>query len=845
MSTTNIQSEQLSLNGLFEKYHIIRIPIIQRDYAQGRVQETQVRKSFLDQLKSVLSDTSAHLDLDFVYGDELSNDEHKGKCFIPLDGQQRLTTLFLLHYYLSRRDEASRSDFRNRFGKQKQDTQLVESRFRYETRFSSTAFLNALFQHEFMLDDLVTVGTRLGATPITDVNVLSQTMMNFGWFVDSWTRDPTVDSMLRMLDAIHVCFKDISGDLYGRLISEKDPAITFHLLPMQGNGLDEDLYIKMNARGLPLTAFEKIKARIIQRLGDVTEMRPLSRTQSEKEKNVPLKAYFSFMADTRWAQFFWPYHDEKKVELTIGAAKVSHTIKEIDSRILNFIAAVTINYQAVKWGSDKLNLKLMDNPSSMNWNSLEKMDDDFFIHLTDAFDAFLPFNSDSGIKPHSTLYIDIADLFKKFVTGTMSDRQYGERIQFYAFYRFGILHKKEDVHPDEFFNCCRVVRNLVQNTRFDSEEDFCKAIRSIDVLLNQSRSTGILNYLAGNENLPDAGLDRRQLKEERIKAQLLLRGWQAEIFNAEANPYLEGQIISILNLSGIEALYDENSNTLEDIPNAIKSKFTRFTNLFSKIFVKDGLAEDLDKDQLFRRALLACGDYTLTGYSNQSFIQNLHRDVGWKRYLRWTADGKRETEDKLEPLRKLLDCDFINLKARLRQCIENRPAKDLDDWIGMLVQYPEIWAIAHWNEHSSGKFIRFMGDPLRIYLLCLRKLSGKHYELRSLYKYCLLKETLDIPSNFKIEACVVSGDECEPYFRLYNDALQYCVYYSYDKERPWRIELWCLDDKTVLTPEMVKWAEDHKFERQGDGPQLYMERLVSDGELKDLLQEWINAAPVE
>ena len=255
MSTTNIQSEQLSLNGLLEKYHIIRIPIIQRDYAQGRIQETQVRKSFLNQLKAVLSDTSAHLDLDFVYGNG-----QPGNHFIPLDGQQRLTTLFLLHYYLSRRDEASRSDFRSRFGEQKSNT--VESRFQYETRFSSTAFLNALFQREFTLDELVTVGTRLGTTQITEDNVFSQTMMNFGWFVDSWAQDPTVDSMLRMLDAIHVCFKDLPGNLYGRLISENDPAITFHLLPMQGNGLDEDLYIKMNARGLPLTAFEKAVDRL-------------------------------------------------------------------------------------------------------------------------------------------------------------------------------------------------------------------------------------------------------------------------------------------------------------------------------------------------------------------------------------------------------------------------------------------------------------------------------------------------------------------------------------------------------------------------------------------------------
>lgn len=224
MSTTNIQSEQLSLNGLLEKYHIIRIPIIQRDYAQGRIQETQVRKSFLNQLKAVLSDTSAHLDLDFVYGNG-----QPGNHFIPLDGQQRLTTLFLLHYYLSRRDEASRSDFRSRFGEQKSNT--VESRFQYETRFSSTAFLNALFQREFTLDELVTVGTRLGTTQITEDNVFSQTMMNFGWFVDSWAQDPTVDSMLRMLDAIHVCFKDLPGNLYGRLISEMIRPLRFICFP--------------------------------------------------------------------------------------------------------------------------------------------------------------------------------------------------------------------------------------------------------------------------------------------------------------------------------------------------------------------------------------------------------------------------------------------------------------------------------------------------------------------------------------------------------------------------------------------------------------------------------------
>lgn len=836
MSTTNIQSEQLSLNGLFKKYHIVRIPIIQRDYAQGRIQETQVRKSFLDQLKSVLSDTSAHLDLDFVYGDELSNDEHKGKCFIPLDGQQRLTTLFLLHYYLSRRDEASRSDFRHRFGEQKQDTQRVESRFRYETRFSSTTFLDALFQDKFTLDDLVTVGTRLGTTPITEANVFSQTMMNFGWFVDSWTQDPTVDSMLRMLDAIHVCFKDISGDLYGRLISEKDPAITFHLLPMQGNGLDEDLYIKMNARGLPLTGFEKIKARIIQRLGDVTETRLLSRTQSEKEKMVPLKEYFSFMADTRWAQLFWPYHDEKKVEITIGQKKESHTIKEIDSRILNFIAAVTVNYQAVNWESDQLNQALMDKPGSMNWGSLENLDDDFFIRLADAFDAVMILLDASN----QQLPSDFKELFKTFVTGTKSDRQYGRRIQFYAFYRFGILHK-DNLDPDELFDCCRVVRNLVQNTRFDSEEDFCKAIRSIDSLLNQSRSIGILNYLAENKDLPEAGLDRRQLKEERMKAQLLLLPeWKDEILNAEENLYLEGQIISILSLSGIEAQYDEKGNTLGNITEEQKAKFKRFTGLFSEIFNEGGLADEMEKDQIFRRALLACGDYSMYGEtrgvkSNKSLI----RKRGWKHYLQKTS------EESFAPLRKLLDCAFSDLKEHLQGVVKSRAVNDLYDCGGMLVKYPEIWKDAGWNDGDSNMFIRVTDK--NIYLLQKGNMHGSHHELRTLYKYySLLQEPLNIPSGFTMKPEPVTEDEEEPYFQLYNDSLQYRVhYYSDDQERPWRIELRRSDNKKVLTAGMVKWAEDHGFKRHGDGPQLYMEQLVSDGALKDRLQEWINATPVE
>ena len=77
----------------------IEIPKIQRDYAQGRPDEiaTRIRKDFLGVLYRALTDGD-RVSLDFVYG-EITADG----VMIPLDGQQRLTTLFLLHWYIAAR----------------------------------------------------------------------------------------------------------------------------------------------------------------------------------------------------------------------------------------------------------------------------------------------------------------------------------------------------------------------------------------------------------------------------------------------------------------------------------------------------------------------------------------------------------------------------------------------------------------------------------------------------------------------------------------------------------------------------------------------------------------------
>ena len=83
----------------------IEVPQLQRDYAQGRDTAKEVRDAFLDALYKALlltrDDEALPLNLDFVYG---SMEENNGSFFLPLDGQQRLTTLFLLHWYLACQD---------------------------------------------------------------------------------------------------------------------------------------------------------------------------------------------------------------------------------------------------------------------------------------------------------------------------------------------------------------------------------------------------------------------------------------------------------------------------------------------------------------------------------------------------------------------------------------------------------------------------------------------------------------------------------------------------------------------------------------------------------------------
>ena len=239
--------------------HHIEIPLIQRDYAQGRegAEVKRIRDGFLGALVDALTKAPG-LCLDFVYGDV------KDGTLQPLDGQQRLTTLFLLHWYLACRVGCL-------------ETENEWKAFTYATRPSARLFCQKLVLHPF--------------SPAT--SKIAPWIKDQPWYLQTWQHDPTVQSMLMMIEAIHDRFEKEKVDAqsaWTRLTDEVSPAITFHLLPIHQMGSGEEIYIKMNSRGKPLTPFENFKARLGQLF----------------ERSSPLRAAeFGRLVDGDWTDVFW------------------------------------------------------------------------------------------------------------------------------------------------------------------------------------------------------------------------------------------------------------------------------------------------------------------------------------------------------------------------------------------------------------------------------------------------------------------------------------------------------------------------------------------------------------
>ena len=257
-----------TLKELLNKYSIV-IPQLQRDYAQGRAEAKELRERFLSQILHVLRREEGRLNLDFVYGYDKALSPNHHPIFYPLDGQQRLTTLWLLHWYLLPSKPAA----------EEREWLL---RFSYRTRSSSTRFCQLLVEHAAV-----------------DVAAIKDQP----WYRQSYNADATIAAMLGTLRTIkELVAPEERVALWERLCHQR--ALTFDVIDIKGEEfrLTDELYIKMNARGKPLTSFECYKADLTRALREIGEQ---DVPCSYKGKPLSYADYFAFKVDNEWLDLFY------------------------------------------------------------------------------------------------------------------------------------------------------------------------------------------------------------------------------------------------------------------------------------------------------------------------------------------------------------------------------------------------------------------------------------------------------------------------------------------------------------------------------------------------------------
>lgn len=706
----------LTFATLMAQDKIIEIPIIQRDYVQGRGNAEEVRTQFIETIAKTLSispeSLEEPLDLDFVYGSLHGSDK---ETFWPLDGQQRLTTLFLLHWYLANRDGEVKSFHEMIFKNQ-------QVRFTYQTRSSSRMFFNELAKVSIAIDNLPDISA--------NDHALSDALKNSKWFFVSLGYDPTVQSALTMLDAIHNRFHKSSG-FYQRLVGVEKPYVTFQFLNLEEFGLSDDLYIKMNARGKPLTAFENFKAKFEQTVGEICK----DETMTLHGVTMSVKDYISRKMDTDWADLFWVF---------CGAD--THKIDDQQMHFFRSIFEVLFVISADKADEAKARTfleKIRDDkfePTHFRYVELGFFSKGLILNLITLMNrlslssgAFKQYLQDSA-------YYDEKAVFSLALEKLIARRRdtsgltYQPAVQFFAWCLF-LIHKEGDIDHDSFYQWARITRNLTINSRIENVNLYLDALSSL-MMLNE-KSDNVLSFLANaDRKLILQGFYNPQVREECIKAQLILRSdnWKALIFRAEQHGYLQGQIEFLLDFSGVYSFFLEHGdcNWDKDADVEFLAAFEEYLQKTEALFESNGIRKI--NDFLFERALLVKGDYLLKSIGNHSFLKNgFERDLSWKRLLRGSESGNDASKvtEKRTHLKELMDdLDVLDIEYSLKKIIASSGV--IDEWRRMLVDQPHMFG------YCKDRFIRRLENDKVIYLMKRKQTNGAHLELRTYHLYLSL-----------------------------------------------------------------------------------------------------------
>lgn len=515
-----------NLFALLSRYRVV-IPGIQRHYVQGanNPKAESVRKQFIKEIFTAIEKKQNEFNLHFIYGPINTNGEDS---FVPVDGQQRLTTLWLIARYAVEKAEPSN----------RKELLRLLSRFTYEDRINAKRFCQALTCED----------SRWDITQDPNPDILCQ-----DWFVDYWKEDETVASMIRMLSTIHEEWNKHQDSITAEDILEAIASkIRFNL---KIDAFGDDIYMKMNARGLQLTQWENFKGKFSEDLCEdkkewwVKEMEELSNrffTCSDEQHELPDNAFFALYARIM-------AYEAKKTGVDCG-----NGIKEL--------AAYTHN----------------------TWSQIEL--------------PFVPYSDFSGITNKESIASTVAATCVKMIK-TVLDRYpkivpyFGDRTLFETFFHpknkndldftlccYEYFKKFDNIETKDFLKALRLMWNILENVQ-DNRVELVKKIIDLEDKTLYSRQ---IKEIIGSNPPEQAEEEAEKAIQMQCNDQSIPSDWNEETLGkwSNWNDAIEKAEECAFFHGSIRFLY-RNSNGEKPW-----EKFaTKLCNCID-LFTKDGLSEE-------------------------------------------------------------------------------------------------------------------------------------------------------------------------------------------------------------------------------------------------------------
>ena len=540
----------------------ILIPLLQRDYVQGGSED--VIGPFLDAL------IEKECDLTYIYGYE------ENGCFVPVDGQQRLTTLWLLHLYLFA--------FKQRMNE-----------FNVSMKFTSREFAQ-----DFCECLYANIESLLKNKAIADFD---KSIIDQSWFISSWLSNATVKNMLGTLRLLHQ--KITSQNLpkiWENVVNEDNSTITFAFLQMdEDNGLDDDIYIKMNGRGRKLSAFENLKSFMDEHVTNLT----FSDSWKDKMDNV-------------WTDLCWTNRnlsqehpeeiDDEQLYLVYNLLILFHIRHDYLSNTItemkfekNYQYEELLIFLGLKEKSEVPEIvdKILDRLNKSErfplvwFERLYLFTDDFyefmFEKLTNLVELFPTLNSmnifmGEGLNESTTKTYQLS----------MCKGSYERTFPLL----YAVLSYKSGA--TSFFDWMRTLRNLILNTDIRKEDlpSILDSITRFGELCEEQNVYQVLSEAKGDDLLK--GFNKQQIEEEIVKSQNL--NYYKDMVNFENGRFFRGCIGIIFRLLSNK----EGNDGLSD------SNFHSYSCILLELFdgIKGGVSVKFDDERyLLRRALMTYKPY--------------------------------------------------------------------------------------------------------------------------------------------------------------------------------------------------------------------------------------------